>query len=136
MNICQKETAKGSLFLPAEPTPAENNVGELFSILNINASKKHKCLMKSVFKLKYLPVFALVLGGGLAVATTERPSSSLNVEWRRNQHNEWSLGTGTCISTGTTLCRGTFPVGYDPNDSTNAANEAHTLSEVQYGYVP
>lgn len=101
--------------------------------------------MKSIFKLKYLPVFALVLGGGLAFATATpytkkanttiwvRTGSSANPEedqtWR-----EGSLAEG--CEDATKLCKGEFAENYNPNAHSDSENRVNNQSgSTILGYV-
>lgn len=86
MNRSRKGMAQGYFFLPGIAYSTEKQCRQLFINSHFKASRKHKCFMKSVFKLNYLPAFALVLAGGMAVATTNR---SMAPQYFKDSAGEW-----------------------------------------------
>lgn len=98
-------------------------------------------------QIDYLLAAALMLAGGMAVATTAKAPKSkvLTQTWVRtgtedqpDQEGTWQIGSlSEPCNDAEKLCKGVFEDGYNPNTHTNAQNIAANQSgSVETGYVP
>jgi hypothetical protein len=99
--------------------------------------------MKNQFKISYLPMAALVLAAGAAVATTspEKPKNALVQTWERTAPDgsatgSWQPSSDSQCLASDKMCKADFAVGYDPSEHTEAENDAAAISgSVTQGYV-
>jgi|GEM_PF-6687926 len=133
--------AKGTFFLPGITYSTENFVGTI--IFQIQSLQETPITMKNRFKLQYLPVLALFLAAGTAVATKspDKPKNALVATWERTAPNATSTGSwqevsGQPCQASDKICKADFATGYDPRTHTEAQNTSAAISgSVQQGFV-
>jgi predicted DNA-binding WGR domain protein len=95
-------------------------------------------------KIDYLLVAALMLGGGMAVATQspKQPGNALITQWQRvaqdaQDEGQWQPLTSAECEASDKLCKASFADGYDPREHTEAENESAAIpASVETGFVP